>query len=241
MEAFEAFLRFVRTLTGKSLVPSISDVQNAEQMAFLRSLRQQKLVDAHTLRIPLNELELVIFDIETTGFCPQKGNEIISIGAVKMHGFRILNESFYTLVKPTQCIPQNIIELTGIEGSMTTHAPSIREALLAFFIFAKGCTLVAHHASHERNFMKHYSQQALHVPFNQRIVDTAFLIQICEDNRELVTLEDICIYQHIPIVARHHALGDANMTAQIWQHYAMQATKQGCKHLEDVYERFAGL
>lgn len=241
MEAFEAFLRFVRTLTGKSLVSGISDVQNAEQMAFLRSLRQQKLVDAHTLITPLNELELVIFDIETTGFRPQKGDEIISIGAVKMHGFRMLNESFYTLVKPTQCIPQTIIELTGIDESMTANAPSIREALLAFLVFAKGCTLVAHHASHERNFMKHYSQHALQVPFNQRIVDTAFLIQICEDNRELVTLDDVCTHQNIAIVARHHALGDANMTAQIWQHYVTQAMKRGCKHLEDVYERFARL
>ncbi len=241
MHAFEAFTQLVRTLTGKSTISTITDVQNAEQLAFLRSLKQQQSRNKEALLTPLDQLELVVFDMETTGFRPQKGDEIISIGAVKMNGLQVVEETFYTLVKPTQRIPQNIIELTGIDQEMTAKAPTLREALLAFLVFAKGCTLVAHHANHERNFMKHYSQQLLQTPFNQRIVDTAFLIQICEYNHTLVTLDDVCLHQQIPIIGRHHALSDAKMTAQVWLKYVQQAMNLGCDNLQDVYERFARL
>lgn len=241
MFAFESFSQLVRTLTGRREISAINDVQNARHIAFLRDLKKQQPPENSSLTTPLDELALVIFDIETTGFRPQKGDEIISIGAVRMNGMTIEEETFYTLVKPTNRIPKNIVDLTGIDDYMVESAPDIRTALVEFLHFTDGCTLVAHHANHERNFMKHFSQQALGLPFKQRIVDTAFLIQICEYNSNLVTLDDVCKHQQIPIENRHHALGDAQMTAKIWASYVKQAMALGCHHLQDIYDRFARL
>ena len=241
MFAFESFSQLVRTLTGRREISAINDVQNARHIAFLRDLKKQQTPEKSSLTTPLDELELVIFDIETTGFRPQKGDEIISIGAVKMQGMTIVDDTFYTLVKPHSRIPKNIVELTGLDEYMFEQAPDIRSALVEFLHYTEGCTLVAHHANHERNFMKHFSQEALGLPFKQRIVDTAFLIQICEYNSHLVTLDDVCKHQHIPIKNRHHALGDAQMTAQVWASYVKQAMMLGCDHLQDIYDRFARL
>lgn len=241
MFAFESFSQLVRTLTGRREISTINDVQNARHIAFLRDLKKQQTPEKSSLTTPLDELELVIFDIETTGFRPQKGDEIISIGAVKMNGTKIADDTFYTLVKPTNRIPKNIVSLTGLDAHMFEEAPDIRTALVEFLHFTDGCTLVAHHANHERNFMKHVSQEVLGLPFKQRIVDTAFLIQICEYNAHLVTLDDVCKHQHIPIENRHHALGDAQMTAKVWASYVKQAMMLGCDHLQDIYDRFARL
>ncbi len=239
MYAFENFSQLVRTLTGRKDSDTINDIQSLGQRAFLRDLQKRPANPNSSLQTPLLQLELVIFDIETTGFRPHKGDEIISIGAVKMKGTQRLTETFYTVVKPERKIPRNIVQLTGIDEELVANAPSLREALYRFAQFTEGCTLVAHHANHERTFMKHYFPLALNTPFQQRIVDTAFIIQICERNASLITLDDVCEHQKIKIENRHHALGDAKMTAILWELYAQKATSIGCENLQDIYERFA--
>lgn len=52
--------------------------QTAQQMAFIRSLMREKR-RPEVLHTPLSELETVIFDLETTGFSHQHGDEIMSL------------------------------------------------------------------------------------------------------------------------------------------------------------------
>src|SRR5690349_19916044 len=59
--------------------------QSQQQVAYLRQLQREMRVE-ETLHIPLTELNVIIFDIETTGFYPDKGDQIISIGAIKVKG-----------------------------------------------------------------------------------------------------------------------------------------------------------
>ena len=59
--------------------------QSQQQVAYLRQLQREMKVE-ETLHIPLTELNVIIFDIETTGFYPDKGDQIISIGAIKVKG-----------------------------------------------------------------------------------------------------------------------------------------------------------
>lgn len=240
MNTLEKFTKFIRILAGKKDAGTIHDIQNLEQRAFLRNLQKRTLNANSSLHIPLLQLELVVFDIETTGFHPHKGDEIISIGAVKMKGDIRLEEVFYTLVKPEYKIPQHVVRLTGIDEEMVVNAPSLHEALYRFMQFTEGRTLVAHHANHERNFMNHYFPLVLNMPFHQRIVDTAFVIQVCErNNLSFITLDDVCQHHKIKIKNRHHALGDAKMTAILWRLYVQKSISIGCGNLNDIYERFS--
>jgi DNA polymerase III alpha subunit (gram-positive type) len=89
-------------------------------------------------------MNLVIFDLETTGFSPRY-HEIIQIAAIRMrHGEIVATDRFETFVRPQNAIPDEITELTGITDSNVADAPEPTEALMALSRFVGDDTLVAH-------------------------------------------------------------------------------------------------
>ena len=93
----------------------------------------------------------MVFDIETTGFSPEK-NKIIEIGAVKVEK-SVITDKFSTFVNPDVPIPFEIEQLTGINDNMVLPAPKIDVILPQFLKFCEGCSLVAHNASFDVSFI----------------------------------------------------------------------------------------
>ncbi|PYF02082.1 3'-5' exoribonuclease [Ureibacillus chungkukjangi] len=237
--AFEPFMQLLRGIQGKRVHGGIGGIQNSQQMAYLRHL-QKEINKDDALNTPLDKLKVVVFDIETTGFSPERGDAILSIGAIKMNGLTILEEQqFYSLIHYEDEIPQEIVQLTGITNDSVREAPPISNVLMNFFEFVQDSTLVAHHATHERSFMQYVSSKHFKTLFKHRIVDTSFLYKLIDRDFDNVSLEKLCIENNIPIVERHHALGDAKMTAQIWRIYVEKVIELGCETLNDVYNQFA--
>ena len=98
-----------------------------------------------------------------------------------------------------------------------------------------------HYANHEKSFLQSASRKIFRVPFKHRIVDTSFLYRIAEPGIPIVRLDEFCAYNDIPIVDRHHALGDAKLTARLWSIYIQKVQELGCETLHEVYERLARL
>jgi DNA polymerase III subunit epsilon len=89
-------------------------------------------------------MDLVIFDLETTGLSPT-ANDIIQIAAVRVRLGTILQaESFSTFVNPGYSIPSFITTYTGISNAHVRNAPSGATALHEFSRFAGESTLLAH-------------------------------------------------------------------------------------------------
>ncbi|WP_449539798.1 exonuclease domain-containing protein [Ferdinandcohnia sp. Marseille-Q9671] len=241
--AFEPFIQFVRGLQGKINTSGMGGNQSVsfQQAAFLRQI-QRDLQQEDKMTIPLDELCVVVFDIETTGFFPERGDEIISLGAVKVEGGVIReNDLFYSLVFYKNKLPESIQELTGLASEELQNAPPLSQVLIQFFEFAKGNPLVAHHANHEKAFMHAASWKQFRTPFKHRIIDTSFLYRIAEPNVRLTRLEELCEHHQIPVKDRHHALGDAMLTAKLWALYIQKAQELGFRTLRDVYDRLANL
>lgn len=101
-------------------------------------------------------MNLIIFDLETTGLSPYH-NEIIQIAAVKVRaGTWDVEGSFDTFVRPRQRVPGTITSMTGIAQSQVERAPSPVEALLSFSHFVgQEATLIAHNGpSFDMRFIK---------------------------------------------------------------------------------------
>ncbi|MGG1676178.1 exonuclease domain-containing protein [Neobacillus sp. NRS-1170] len=236
--------QFFRQISGKlnlNIYAGIQGQSTPQQMAFIRNL-QKEMRQKNTLDSPLNELKVVVFDIETTGFYPEKGDYVLSIGAIKMNGPIIETaETFYSLIKSELSLSAEIAALTNLREEELRKAPSASEVLMQFFKFVDGAILVAHHSNHEQAFMKKITWDFLRTKFNHRIIDTSFLIRLSDPYMKSMPLEDVCGICGIQIKDRHHALGDAAMTAQVWRYYLEIAQKKGFYNLREVYEYLAKL
>jgi DNA polymerase-3 subunit epsilon len=235
-------IQFFRQISGKlnsNIYAGLQGQSTPQQIAFIREL-QRKMKQKNVLDSPLNELRVVVFDLETTGFYPEKGDQIISVGAIKMMGHQIKDaETFYSLVKSDTPLPDEISSLTNILEEELRTAPIASEVLMQFFKFVKSDILVAHHAKHEQSFMQKMTWDLLRTRFDHRIIDTSFLIRLSNPLMKSSPLEDVCMECGIEIRDRHHALGDAIMTAQIWGYYLQIAQKMGYSNLQEVYEYLA--
>lgn len=235
-------IQFFKQLSGKfssNIYAGFQGTNNPQNMAFIREL-QKEMKKNSSLDLPLAELKVVVFDIETTGFYPDRGDQIISIGALKMTGTEIhLDKTFYSLVKSNVPLSEEISLLTGIHQEDLVSAPAPSVVLLQFFKFVQSHNLVAHHSKHEQSFMQKLSWDVLKTRFEHRIIDTSFITRLTEPYLKSLPLEDLCANCGIEVKNRHHALGDAITTAQIWSYYLLLAQKEGFTNLREIYEHIA--
>lgn len=237
-------IRFIRQMSGSlgsNIYAGIQPQSNVQQVSFLRQL-QKEMREKNSLDSPLDDLGVVVFDLETTGFFPEKGDKIISMGAIKMTGSRIKeNEIFYSLVKTDTPISPELSNLTNINDQQLQTAPDASQVLIDFLNFIGSSVLVAHHAKHEQAFMKKITADLLSTRFEHRIIDTSFLIRLSNPVCHPIPLEEICRECGIEVTDRHNALGDARMAAQIWAFYLEKAQDLGYQNLREVYEYLSRL
>ncbi|MFD0698565.1 exonuclease domain-containing protein [Paenibacillus sp. GCM10027628] len=216
-------------------ITSMFDVQSAQQMAFIRSMlkeqRKNSLYD-----IPLHSMELVVFDLETTGFSPYNGDEIISFGAVSVVGGDIQHDqSFYSVVNPKRKIPEEIVELTGITNDMAADAPELIVVLRDFLEFVQQKVLVAHATGHDKNFLNASLWRTSKVSLSHRVLDTMMIAKWLMPKRKNLSLDSLLETYEIPITKRHHALEDSLMTARLWSKFMEEIRSRDVDTLGDLY------
>ena len=220
-------------------IASMFGAQNAQQMAFIRSVMKEqknKTLFGHSL----HDLEVVVFDLETTGFSAYGGDEIISIGAVVVRGDQIVdNRTFYTLVNPKREIPATIVKLTGITEKMVDKAPLIIDALSDFLDFVGNRVLIAHGTGHDRHFLNAALWRTSRVSLEHRMLDTMLITKWLYPKQQDLSLDTLLEMHEIAIKNRHHALEDAWMTAKLWLNYYQQMKARDIHTLGDLYTRLS--
>lgn len=185
---------------------------------------------------PLTRLSYTVFDTETTGLHPAGGDEIISLGAVRIVNGKLLQqESFDQLVQPRRALPAESIAIHGITDAMLYGQPTIEKVLPHFHGFAEGTVLVAHNAAFDMRFLQMKEEQS-GVTFNQPLLDTLLLSQVIHPNQPLHTLEAIATRLGVAVVGRHTALGDAIVTGEVLLKMIPLLAEKGVVTLRDARE-----
>jgi DNA polymerase-3 subunit epsilon len=218
-------------------IRSVFEPQSAQQMAFIRSMiREQRREALYEMR--LQELSCVVFDVETTGFFPEQGDEIMAIGAVSVAGMMIIEESaFYTLVNAERSIPIEVSQLTGITDEMMSGAPKRMDALRAFLEFADSKVLIAHGLRHDKRFLNRALWTTSRIALSHRMLDTMMVAGMLYPGEDSYSLEALLMRHSIAIDGRHHALKDALMTAKLWCVMVKEMNDRGLRTLGDVYAK----
>ena len=165
---------------------------------------------------PLAALNYTVFDTETTGLQPSAGDEIVSIGAVRLVNGRLLEqEVFEQLVNPGRAMSADATRITGIETAMLENEPAIDQVLPAFRQFCEDTVLVAHNAAFDMRFL-HLKEAAAGVQFSQPVLDTLLLSAVLHPDFEAHRLEVIAERMGVSPIGRHTALGDAIMTGEVF-------------------------
>ncbi len=182
----------------------------------------------------LADLEFTVFDTETTGINPRQGDEIISIGAVRVVNGHLLHEEFFDqLVDPRRGLTHESIRIHGIQPEMLEGQPVIGQVLPLFQRFCENTVLVAHNAAFDMLLLK-LKEEATGVKFTNPVLDTLHLSEVLHPAQQNHQLQAIAQLLGVRILGRHTALGDALATAEIMVKMIPLLAQKGIFTLEDA-------
>jgi DNA polymerase III epsilon subunit family exonuclease len=165
---------------------------------------------------PLASLSYTAFDTETTGLQPSAGDEIISIGAVRIVNGRLLRRVvFDQLVDPRRPIGRASLRVHGIDAAALAGAPPIEQVLPRFRRFCEDAVLVGHNAAFDLRFFE-LKQGSSGVRFDQPVLDTLLLAALVHPHHDSHDLDALAARLGVSVVGRHTALGDALVTGEIF-------------------------
>ena len=164
----------------------------------------------------LTELTYTVFDMETTGLNPSEGDEILSIGALRIVNCRLLREErFEQLVDPLRPIPWESVQIHGIHPEMLIGQPTIDKVLPVFQQFVENTILVAHNAAFDMRFLQ-MKEEPTAVKIINPVLDTLLLSAVVHPSHSNHDLEAIAQRLGVRILGRHTAVGDALATAELF-------------------------
>lgn len=162
--------------------------------------------------------EYVAFDCETTGLNPKK-DEVISIGAVKIRGNRVLtSEKFEVIVRPKNQINKESIKIHHIRNCDVENGILSKEALERFLDFIGNRALVGYYLEFDVAMINKYMTEFLGTKLpNPQIEVSALYFDKKNDvfgskNVDL-RFETIMKDLNLPLFGQHSGYYDALMTA----------------------------
>lgn len=160
------------------------------------------------------ETQLVVVDVETTGFRPDEGHEIIEIGAQKILREKILGE-FHAFLRPARSFDPEITKFNGItEEMLALEGRPANEVIPEFLTFAGGNTLVGHNIAFDVGFINAHLARLGMPKLANPMMDTIAIAK-----RLLIipsySLEKVAAYLKVPQPTAHRAMADVNTTREV--------------------------
>lgn len=187
----------------------------------------------------LDDLTYVVFDTETTGLLPDRGDELVQIAAVRIVNGRLVEgECFETLVNPGRPIPPTASAIHRVTDAMVVDAPGVLDVVERFHKFADNAVLVAHNAPFDMAFL-YRREKELGIQFDHPILDTVHLSAIVFGQQETHTLDALAGRLTISLsqAERHTAMGDAVATAHAFLKLKSILMGRGIERFGDLQEQ----
>jgi DNA polymerase-3 subunit epsilon len=156
--------------------------------------------------MPLNDLDLAIVDVETTGAASHY-HRIIEIAVLRVHHGRLVDK-YSTLLDPERSISPFIESLTGIRNRDLAGAPTFHQVKDRLYGLLDGAIFVAHNARFDYSFIREEFEREK-VNYSARRLCTMRLSKALFPDLKKHNLDSIIDRFGILCTDRHRAEGDA--------------------------------
>ena len=199
----------------------------------LAAQQQQRLISwdeltTPSLALPIDGARCVVVDVETSGLNLLE-DHLISIGAVAVvNGQIALGDSFSVVLQQSMASNKENILLHGIGGSAQTEGVPAADALLAFLEYLGKDPLIAFHVTFDQTMIQRAISRYLGMTFKHAWADLAYIMPALNPTlaSRYRSLDDWINHFKIRNDARHNALADALVTAQLFQVAVAQGKKK---------------
>ncbi len=190
------------------------------------------------------EARYVVLDTELTGLDDRK-DDIVSIGALRMRGGKIeVGGAFHELVNPSAVLDGRSVVIHGIMPSQVDTKPPIAVVLATFLSYVGDAVLVGHCVAIDLAFLNREARRLTGGSFRNPVVDTLSLYgwlrhRFADAPAFSAALPGLSLFElarlfEIPVAEGHTALGDAYITAQLFQRFLPLLEEAGIRDLRSL-------
>nr|WP_220795191.1 DNA polymerase III subunit epsilon [Gluconacetobacter sacchari] len=159
-----------------------------------------------------------MFDTETTGLDPRKGDRVIEIAALELIDDLPTGQHFHVLIHPERDIPEEATRVHGFTLADLEGKPKFQEIADGFLAFIGQDDMIAHNARFDFGFLNAELERAGRAELSlDRMVDT---LDIARERYPGLpnSLDALCRRFSIDLSARttHNALLDCRLLAEVY-------------------------
>ena len=200
-------------------------------------------LDHLTPGLPARQVDFTVVDLETTGM-DTRTDRVVCVGAVRIKQGRVrVGDHFFELINPGRGIPAEAVKVHYIKPDQVAGARNAREVFQDFLAWLKNSVLVAHYARFDLHFINVTMRRLYGFELQNYCLDT---VRMCESTllasdpygigrgKKRCSLETLCRRFGISQEERHSALGDAMITALIFQRMLAGLEQKGKTSFKDL-------
>lgn len=166
------------------------------------------------------DMREIVFDTETTGVDPERGDRVVEIGMVELEDLTPTGRTFHAYLNPDMAMPAEAARIHGLTDAFLADKPrfsdpDIHNGLLAFIGDAP---LIAHNAEFDRRFLNaEFARVGLPSIPQERCIDTLLMARRKFPGSPN-SLDALCRRYGIDLAQRdkHGALLDARLLADVY-------------------------
>jgi len=160
----------------------------------------------------------IVFDTETTGLDPARGDRLVEVGCIEMVNRVATGRNFHAYFNPERPMPAEAEAVHGLNDAFLADKPRFHERAAEFIEFIADSPLVAHNATFDFGFLNaELAICGLEAVSVERMVDTLAIARRRHPGAKL-SLDALCTRYGIDRSHRtlHGALLDAELLAQVY-------------------------
>lgn len=160
----------------------------------------------------------IVFDTETTGLEPLKGDRLVEIGAVELFNHLPTGRHYHIYINPERSMPDEAFRVHGLSGEFLADKPLFSAVVDEFLAFIDDATLIAHNANFDIGFLNAEFARLGKPPIPpERVIDTLALARR-KHPKAANTLDALCSRYGIDTSSRtvHGGLIDSVLLADVY-------------------------